>query len=189
MIPAGRRSKFSRTISIIFSSESFPVQYDVNIVVYGLQKVIVTVSLTPWEKGGSLLTDSDPGSGLVALNIEMDDVKVYKDSVLTLAPCIKDLADLKGVKFSYDVADADIASVDVLGNLKGVGVGSTIMLIEALKYKLNDDGELMMDDDGNLILEGKGQKTVNVTVSEAPTRNPKLRMYINGNLVPNGSLL
>ena len=161
-------------------------QYDVNIVVYGLQKVVVTVSLTPWEKGGSLLTDSDPGSGLTALNIEMDDVHVYRDSVLTLSPGIKDLADLTGVKFSYDIADADIASVDIFGNLKGVGVGTTLMLVEAFKYKLDANGEPQLDDDGSLILEGRGQKTVNVTVSECPTRNPKLRVYFNDNLVPNG---
>ena len=161
-------------------------QYDVNIVVYGLQEVRITVSLTPWQEGGSLLADSDPNTGIEALYVDMDDVQVCKDSVVVLNPAILNMTGLAGVEFEYEVADESIASVDMFGNLKGMGLGTTRMLVSARRYAVDDVGNFLFKADGSRFLEAQGEKTVNVIVTEPPILPRNIKISVGGQIVPNG---
>ena len=166
-------------------------QYDVNIVVYGLQDVRITVSLTPWQDGGSVLADRDPNMGIEALNILADDVNLYvgPEHVTPVNPSLT-IGDVTGVVYEYETADEDIATVDLDGNVLGRSPGTTGLLIRAYRYKTDTEGEWILRADGSRILLGRGEKTISVTVSEAPLKSPELRLKkADGTVIPNGGTL
>ena len=103
-------------------------QYDVNIVVYGLQQVRVNVTLTPWEDGGSIVVDQDPMSGTVNLEIlNVEDMELQKGYLTGLFPVAKvpvwnaekhetEYKDFDGeLRYSFESADPSIVETDSSG--------------------------------------------------------------------------
>ena len=166
-------------------------QYDVNIVVYGLQEVRITVSLTPWQDGGSVLSDKDPDMGVEALNIVAEDLDLYigEEYVTPVNPSLT-IGDVPGVVYEYEMEDTGIASVDRSGNVLGRSEGSTSLLITAFRYQTDTGGDWVLREDGSRILLGRGFKTITVNVSEAPPASPELRLMTeDGTVIPNGGNL
>lgn len=166
-------------------------QYDVNIVVYGLQDVRITVSLTPWQDGGSVLTDRDPNMGIEALNVLADNVNLYvgPEYVTPVNPSLT-IGNVPGVVYEYETADEDIATVDMDGYVLGRSSGTTDLLIRAYRYKTDTEGGWILREDGSRVLLGRGEKTISVTVSEVPLKSPELRLKkADGTVIPNGGTL
>ena len=166
-------------------------QYDVNIIVYGLQEVRVTVSMTPWKDGGNHLADKDPDMGVDALNVLADDMDVYigADYVTAVNPSVS-IGDVPGMEYVYDMADETIATVDSDGYVFGHNPGKTRLLITAYRYMTNTAEEWILREDGSRILIGKGVRTISVNVSEAPLKNPSLMMKLaDGTVIPNDGTL
>lgn len=166
-------------------------QYDVNIVVYGLQDVRITVSLTPWKDGGSVLADRDPNMGVEALNVLADDISLYAgpEYVTPVNPSLT-IGEVPGIIYEYETADEEVATVDLDGYVLGHNPGTTSLLIRAYRYKTDTEGGWILREDGSRILLGRGEKTISVTVSPAPLKNPELRFSTaDGTVIPNGGTL
>lgn len=166
-------------------------QYDVNIVVYGLQEVRITVSLTPWQDGGSVLSDKDPNMGIEALNVIANDVNMYigEEHITKVEPSLT-IGDVPGVEYQYEIADKEIATVDRSGYVLGHSAGTTRLQITAFRYLTDTAGEWTLREDGTRILLGKGEKTISVTVNELPLVSPELRLKTSdGTVIPNGGTL
>lgn len=156
-------------------------QYDVNVVVYGLQEVRVTVSLTEWEDGGSALADKDPDSGIQALSVLADDMDVYvgEDYVKKVNATLSS-GETEGIEYRYEIEDETIATVDREGFVRGWTPGEVKLLIVAEKYTV--------DESSARVLAAKGQKTITVKVLPAPLTDPELKFKkADGTLVASGS--
>lgn len=161
-------------------------RYDVNIVVYGLQEVKISVTLTPWVNAGSFLLDPDAHSELRELNVSASDQTIVVGTEGNLHPTLivtdgltftdlpLDDPRLIGVEFSYDVEDTNIVEVDANGHMTAKAIGDTHVLISAVRYEVDNEGNYVLDDTQQRIIQGYGSKTIRVFVTAAPPADPNI---------------
>ena len=168
-------------------------QYDVNVIVYSLREVFISVSLTPWSTGGSFLVDDDPGQRYDNLDVVCDDIqvvvgetapvnrKIVKTNLKTGEVTDATPADYRGVEFSYELSN-DLVSLDEenLTVTAGDTDGLTWMRIRAVKYRLNDDGTIYYTPAGNKRVIAKGETVVKIDVQKYAPKDPDFVVYSKG---------
>lgn len=141
-------------------------QYNVNLIVYGAEEVVITVTLTDWDEVGEIEIDPDEqdeiDSYVPTLSFAADEIVAGATTQATVSVTKNAEPVTTGLAITYESKNPNVATVSETGLVTGVAAG-TAKIVAKIAVTVNIDNEVVAL--GTII----AAKDITVTAAPLPT--------------------